>query len=83
MRESFGERTLPDRKTLTDWPVSYDELESYYTTVESLIGVAGNEDNPFVRRSKPYPLPPLRPFRTSEIFSHKGVGLHSTQRRSP
>jgi gluconate 2-dehydrogenase alpha chain len=78
VRESFGEGVLPDGHTLTDWPVSYDELESYYTTIEYLIGVAGNEDNPFVRRSKPYPLPPLRPFRTSEIFSRatKGMGLH-------
>jgi gluconate 2-dehydrogenase alpha chain len=78
VRESFGEEALPDGHTLTDWPVSYGELEAYYTTVEYLIGVAGNEDNPFVRRSKPYPLPPLRPFRTSEIFSKatKGLGLH-------
>ncbi|HEX7170015.1 MAG TPA: GMC family oxidoreductase, partial [Rubrobacter sp.] len=78
VRESFGESVLPDGHTLTDWPVSYDELEPYYTTIEYLIGVAGNEDNPFVRRSKPYPLPPLRPFRTSEIFSKatKEMGLH-------
>jgi gluconate 2-dehydrogenase alpha chain len=78
VRESFGEEALPDGHTLTDWPVTYDELEPYYATVEYLIGVAGNEDNPFVRRSKPYPLPPLRPFRTSEIFSKatKEMGLH-------
>jgi gluconate 2-dehydrogenase alpha chain len=78
VRESFGEEALPEGHTLTDWPVSYDELEPYYTTIECLIGVAGNEDNPFVWRSKPYPLPPLRPFRTSEIFSKatKEMGLH-------
>ena len=78
VRERFGEGALPDGHTLTDWPVSYEELEPYYTRVEYLIGVAGNEDNPFVRRSKPYPLPPLRPFRTSEIFSKatKDIGLH-------
>ena len=68
VRDSFGEGVLPDGHTLTDWPVSYDELEPYYTKIEYLIGVAGNEDNPFVWRSKPYPLPPLRPFRTSEFF---------------
>jgi len=78
VRERLGEGALPDGHTLTDWPVSYEELEPYYTTVEYLIGVAGNDDNPFVRRSKPYPLPPLRPFRTSEIFSKatKEIGLH-------
>src|SRR3712207_8863881 len=54
--------------TLADWCVFYEDLEPYYTKVEHLIGVAGNEDNPFVPRSEPYPLPPLRPFRTSVIF---------------
>jgi gluconate 2-dehydrogenase alpha chain len=76
--EKFGEEALPERHTLADWPVSYNDLEPYYTKVEYLIGVAGNEDNPFVWRSKPYPLPPLRPFRTSEIFrkATKEMGLH-------
>src|ERR671911_1409632 len=78
VRESFGEGALPEGHTLADWPVTYDDLEPYYTTVEYLIGVAGNNDNPFVWRSKPYPLPSLRPFRTSEIFSKatKEMGLH-------
>src|ERR687894_583018 len=78
VREKFGEEMLPEGHTLADWPLSYDELEPYYTTVEYLIGVAGNEDNPFVPRSRPYPLPPLRAFRTSEIFSKatKEMGLH-------
>src|ERR687894_1340444 len=53
VRENFGERALPEGHTLTDWPISYAELEPYYTTIEYLIGVAGNEDNPFVRLSKP------------------------------
>jgi gluconate 2-dehydrogenase alpha chain len=78
VRQNFGAGVLPEGHTLTDWPVSYDELEPYYTRIEYLVGVAGNEDNPYVRRSKPYPLPPLRPFRTSEIFSRaaRGMGLH-------
>jgi gluconate 2-dehydrogenase alpha chain len=78
VREKFGEEALPEEHTLADWPVSYDDLEPYYTKVEYLIGVAGNDDNPFVPRSRPYPLPPLRPFRTSEIFSRaaREMGLH-------
>ena len=78
VRDKFGEEALPEGHTLADWPVSYDDLEPYYTRVEYLIGVAGNEDNPFVPREKPYPLPPLRPFRTSEIFRRatKEMGLH-------
>jgi gluconate 2-dehydrogenase alpha chain len=78
VREKFGEEALPEGHTLADWPVSYEDLEPCYTMVEYLIGVAGNEDNPFVPRNKPYPLPPLRPFRTSEIFRRatKEMGLH-------
>jgi gluconate 2-dehydrogenase alpha chain len=78
VRENFGEKALPEGNTLVDWPVTYEDLEPYYTAVEYLIGVAGNEDNPFVPRSRPYPLPPLRPFRTSEIFrkATEAMGLH-------
>jgi gluconate 2-dehydrogenase alpha chain len=79
VRESFGENALPKGNTLADWPINYHELESYYTGVEYLIGVAGDGDaNPFVPRSRPYPLPPLRPFRMSEIFRKAAavMGLH-------
>jgi len=78
VRENFGEEALPEGHTLVDWPVTYDDLEPYYTMVEYLIGVAGNEDNPFLPRKEPYPLPPLRPFRTGEIFRRatKEMGLH-------
>jgi len=78
VREKYGEEVLPEGHTLADWPVSYDDLEPYYTQVEYLIGVAGDDSNPFIRRSKPYPLPPLRPFRKSEIFREatEARGLH-------
>ncbi len=79
VRENFGEKVLPEGHTLIDWPVAYDELEPYYTTVEYLAGVAGDGDaNPFVPRSKPYPMPPMRPFRTGEIFREatEKMGLH-------
>lgn len=29
----------------TDWPISYDDIEPYYTRVEELIGVAGHADH--------------------------------------
>jgi gluconate 2-dehydrogenase alpha chain len=79
VRESFGEKVLPEGHTLADWPVTYDELEPYYTHVEYLAGVAGDGDaNPFVTRSKPYPMPPMRPFRTGEAFREaaEAMGLH-------
>ncbi|MDP9457306.1 MAG: gluconate 2-dehydrogenase subunit 3 family protein [Actinomycetota bacterium] len=79
VRESFGEGVLPEGHTLADWPIGYDELEPYYTAVEYLVGVAGDGGaNPFVPRSKPYPMPPVRPFRTGEAFREatESMGLH-------
>ena len=37
-----------------DWPISYDDLEPYYTEIEQELPIAGG-DFPWVRRSKPYP----------------------------
>ena len=46
---------------LADWPITYDELEPYYTAVEWAIGVSGevSSDPREPKHSKPYPLPPL------------------------
>jgi gluconate 2-dehydrogenase alpha chain len=79
LRENFGEKVLPEGHTLADWPVTYDDLEPYYTTVEYLAGVAGDgEANPFIPRGKPYSMPPMRPFRTGEVFRRatEAMGLH-------
>jgi len=45
--------------TLDDWPLSYDELESYYEKAEYELGVSGDPTNdPFVPpRKNPYPMP--------------------------
>jgi choline dehydrogenase-like flavoprotein len=44
-----------------DWPLTYDELEPYYSEAEYFLGVSGsNTDNPLApARSRPYPLPPF------------------------
>ena len=64
---------------LADWPITYDELEPYYTKVDWELGVSG-EPGPFdARRSKPYPMPPL-PVKSSGVLMDKGakaLGLHS------
>src|SRR5574340_690266 len=46
---------------LVDWPITYADLEPYYTKVEWEIGVSGLAGaSPFAPpRSKPYPMPPL------------------------
>ena len=78
VREQWGERVLPEDCTLADWLVSYDDLEPYYTRLEHEIGVAGDETNPFIQRSQPLPMPPLRPFRMGEFFREatESMGLH-------
>jgi gluconate 2-dehydrogenase alpha chain len=45
--------------SVVDWPVTYDDLEPWYTEVERSIGVAGTAGaNPFAApRSGPFPMP--------------------------
>jgi len=59
---------------LADWPISYAELEPYYTKAEWEIGVSGLAGaNPFdPPRSKPYPLPPL-PVKSSGVLLERGA----------
>ena len=46
---------------LADWPITYADLEPYYTKVEWEVGVSGLAGaSPFdPPRSRPYPMPPL------------------------
>jgi gluconate 2-dehydrogenase alpha chain len=78
LRERGMAHLLPPDCTLADWPVTYDELEPYYTRLEDLVGVAGDDRNTFIPRSAPYPMPPLRPFRLGELFRQatEVMGLH-------
>ncbi|MBS0375780.1 MAG: GMC family oxidoreductase [Proteobacteria bacterium] len=65
---------------LADWPLTYDELEPYYTRVDWEIGVSGlagaHPNEP--RRSRPYPMPPM-PVKSSGVLLERGarrLGLH-------
>jgi choline dehydrogenase-like flavoprotein len=62
-----------------DWPITYAELEPYYTKAEQELGISG-EPGPFdAWRSKPYPLPPL-PIKSSGALLEKGarkLGWHA------
>lgn len=40
-----------------DWPMTYDDLEPYYTAVEQVMLISGPADSP-MPRSTPFPLPP-------------------------
>ncbi len=63
-----------------DWPITYAELEPYYTKVEWEVGVSGLAGaSPFdPPRSRPYPMPPL-PVKSSGVLLERGarkLGLH-------
>jgi choline dehydrogenase-like flavoprotein len=65
---------------LADWPITYQELEPYYTKVEWEVGVSGLAGaSPFdPPRSKPYPMPPM-PVKSSGVLLERGarkLGLH-------
>jgi choline dehydrogenase-like flavoprotein len=58
----FRERSLlgPISGTgFADWPITYDELEPFYTRVDWEIGVSGAPGPNDPRRSRPYPMPPM------------------------
>ncbi len=56
----------------TDWPITYSDLEPYYTKVDWEVGVSGLAGaSPFdPPRSKPYPMPPL-PTKSSGVLLEK------------
>ncbi|MDH4047201.1 MAG: GMC family oxidoreductase [Gammaproteobacteria bacterium] len=78
----FKERSLlgPISGTnFADWPISYDELEPYYSRVDWEIGVSGAQGPFDPPRSRPYPVPPL-PIKSSGALLEKGakaIGLHT------
>lgn len=57
-----------------DWPISYADLEPYYTKVEWEVGVSGLAGaSPFdPPRSKPYPMPPL-PVKSSGVIFERAA----------
>jgi choline dehydrogenase-like flavoprotein len=66
--------------SLADWPITYPDLEPYYTKAEEELGLSGLAGaNPFEAwRSKPYPLPPL-PVKSSGVIFERAtrkLGLH-------
>ena len=71
----FHERSLVggvEGADLRDWPISYEDLEPYYTKAEWDIGVSG-EPGPFdAPRSRGYPVPPL-PVTSGGVLFERGA----------
>ena len=59
---------------LDDWPITYAELEPYYTKAEWELGISGqagvNPSEP--PRSRPYPLPPL-PIKSIGVLAERAA----------
>jgi glucose dehydrogenase len=64
-----------------DWPISYQDLEPYYTGAERALGVAGADDDPWASpRSTTFPLPPFQLSHSDGVFATAcrslGIALH-------
>jgi gluconate 2-dehydrogenase alpha chain len=76
--QRYGASLIPKGSTLEDWPLTYDELEPFYDTVEHEVGVSGKAGNIQGKldqagniyegpRQREYPMPPLR---TCDYLDH-------------
>src|ERR1700692_1568586 len=87
--ERYGAAAIPEDSSLTDWPLSYADLEPFYDRAEYELGVSGKAGNlqgrqvaggnPFeAPRRRDYPLPPLMVERAAALFDDraKKLGLH-------
>ncbi len=71
-----------EKANIVDWPISYDEMEPFYTKVENIVGVSGKVvEHPFLepRGQKDFPYPPLEENIASIWFDEaaKRLRLHS------
>lgn len=55
-----------------DWPISYAELEPYYTKVDWEVGVSGAPGPNDSFRSKPFPMPPM-PINSSGVLLERAT----------
>lgn len=76
--ERYGASSIPEGASLTDWPMSYEELAPYYDQVDEEIGISGQAGNingeiqeggnPFEGpRKKDFPMPPLMPSTVARL----------------
>lgn len=55
-----------------DWPITYEELEPYYTKVDWEIGVSGAPGPNDAWRSRPFPMPPM-PVKSAGVLLDRGA----------
>src|SRR5487761_417896 len=87
--ERYGAAAIPEDSSLSDWPLSYADLEPYYDQAEYEIGVSGKAGNLQGRkieggnvfeapRSREYPMPALHPDQSGVLFNEGAskLGYH-------
>lgn len=71
---------------IANWPITYDEMEPYYTKVEKVVGISGRFE-PFKyeppRSKKDFPYPPLKEHPISKILDKKIKKLNLTPLNLP
>ncbi|MDR7080219.1 gluconate 2-dehydrogenase alpha chain [Neobacillus niacini] len=76
--ERYGVGRIENWMALQDWGITYDEIEPYYDKMEKTLGVSGEEDPVGVKRSNPYPNPPMPDTPLLKLFREaaKSSGYH-------
>lgn len=84
LKSTYGEI---EGANIVDWPISYDEMEPYYSKVEEVIGVSGQvKPHPYLEpRSTPnFPYPPLATNIISDLIDEAagklGISTFGTPR---
>jgi gluconate 2-dehydrogenase alpha chain len=85
----YGASRIPTGSTVEDWPLTYEELERFYDTVEREVGVSGQAGNVRGRidergnrfegvREREYPMPALRwtGYLDRMAEAARGLGWH-------
>ena len=82
----FRERSLLgpiSGSSLVDWPLTYEELEPYYTKVDWEVGVSGAPGPGDPARSRPYPTPPMHTKSAGMLMARGARALGWTSAPAP
>ncbi|HKW32578.1 MAG TPA: GMC family oxidoreductase [Candidatus Acidoferrum sp.] len=87
--EKYGANALPEDHAVRNWGITYNELESYYTRVDKLLGTSGKAGNLRGKlieggnifdgwHSEEYPTPPTKMPYFSALFrdAARSLGYH-------
>src|ERR1700684_617956 len=84
-REASHDPTIPSGTGMADWPITYEELEPYYTQAEWEMGISGMKINsPFIApMTKDYPVPPAPLKSSGALFNTAAAKLGLNVIRGP